>query len=53
MTKSPKTIRDDAMGVDALNLFEKHKIDDLVVVNARGEPVGIVDGQDLPKLKIL
>lgn len=53
MTKSPKTIRDDAMGVDALNLFEKHKIDDLVVVNARGEPVGIVDGQDLPKLKML
>jgi arabinose-5-phosphate isomerase len=53
MTRSPKTIRDDALGVDALRLFELHKIDDLIVVNARGQPVGLVDGQDLPKLKIV
>lgn len=53
MTRSPKTIRENAMGVDALNLFEKYKIDDLVVVNRHGKPVGIVDGQDLPRLKII
>ena len=53
MTRSPKTIRDDALGVDALRLFEAHKIDDLIVVNARGKPVGLIDGQDLPKLKIV
>ena len=53
MTRSPKTIRDDALGVDALRLFEAHKIDDLIVVNARGNPVGLIDGQDLPKLKIV
>ena len=53
MTRSPKTIRDDALGVDALRLFEAHKIDDLIVVNARGIPVGLIDGQDLPKLKIV
>jgi arabinose-5-phosphate isomerase len=53
MTRSPKTIRDDALGVDALRLFEAHKIDDLIVVNARGRPVGLIDGQDLPKLKIV
>ena len=53
MTRSPKTIRDDALGVDALRLFETHKIDDLIVVNARGNPVGLIDGQDLPKLKIV
>jgi arabinose-5-phosphate isomerase len=53
MTRSPKTIRDDALGVDALRLFEAHKIDDLIVVNAHGKPVGLVDGQDLPKLKIV
>jgi len=53
MTRSPKTIRDNALGVDALRLFELHKIDDLIVVNARGQPVGLVDGQDLPKLKIV
>lgn len=53
MTRTPKTIRDDALGVDALRLFEAHKIDDLIVVNARGRPVGLIDGQDLPKLKIV
>ena len=53
MTRTPKTVRDDALGVDALRLFEAHKIDDLIVVNARGQPVGLIDGQDLPKLKIV
>ena len=53
MTRSPKTIRDDALGVDALRLFEAYKIDDLIVVDAKGKPVGLIDGQDLPKLKIV
>ena len=53
MTRAPKTIRDTALGVDALRLFEAHKIDDLIVVDARGRPVGLIDGQDLPKLKIV
>ena len=50
---SPKTIRDDALGVVAPRLFELHKIDDLIVVNARGVPVGLIDIQDLPKFKIV
>ena len=53
MTRRPKTIREDALGVEALRLFEAHKIDDLIVVDARGRPVGLIDGQDLPKLKIV
>ena len=53
MTRGPKVIREDALGVDALRLFESHKIDDLIVVNARGKPVGLIDSQDLPKLKIV
>jgi arabinose-5-phosphate isomerase len=53
MTRKPKVISQDALGVDALRMFEAHKIDDLIVVNARGQPVGLIDGQDLPKLKIV
>ena len=53
MTRQPKVISQDALGVDALRLFEAHKIDDLIVVNARGQPVGLIDGQDLPKFKIV
>jgi arabinose-5-phosphate isomerase len=53
MTRTPRVISEEALGVDALRLFEAHKIDDLIVVDSRGKPVGIVDGQDLPKLKIV
>ena len=53
MTRTPKVIRDDALGVDALRLFELHKIDDLIVVDKSGRPVGLIDGQDLPKFKIV
>ena len=53
MTRSPKTVAEDALGVDALRLFQAHKIDDLIVVDAKGKPTGLVDGQDLPKLKIV
>jgi arabinose-5-phosphate isomerase len=53
MTRNPKVIAEDALGVDALRIFEAYKIDDLIVVNARGQPVGLVDSQDLPKFKIM
>lgn len=51
MTRSPKSIAAGSLAIDALRMFEKHKIDDLVVIDAAGKPVGVVDGQDLPKLK--
>jgi arabinose-5-phosphate isomerase len=53
MTRSPKTIDEDVLGVEALRIFEAHKIDDLIVLNRRGQPVGLVDSQDLPKLKLI
>jgi arabinose-5-phosphate isomerase len=36
-----------------LNLLESHRIDDLVVVDDNNAPVGIVDSQDLTRLKLL
>jgi arabinose-5-phosphate isomerase len=53
MTPSPICIREDALLVEALKIFNERSIDDLIVVNARREPVGLVDSQDLPKLKIM
>jgi arabinose-5-phosphate isomerase len=53
MTRNPKVIAENALGVDALRLFESFKIDDLIVVNTHHRPVGLIDGQDLPKLKIV
>jgi arabinose-5-phosphate isomerase len=53
MTRAPKTIAETALAADALRLFDTHKIDDLIVISARGRPVGLIDGQDLPKFKIV
>jgi len=53
LTPRPISVRDDALAVEALKVFNERNIDDLIVVNARHEPVGLVDLQDLPKLKIV
>jgi arabinose-5-phosphate isomerase len=53
MTPKPICIRDTALAVEALKMFNERNIDDLIVVNAKREPVGLIDSQDLPKLKIM
>ena len=53
MTRNPICIREDALAQEALKIFDEHNIDDLLVVNARREPVGLLDSQDLPKLKLM
>lgn len=53
MTPRPICIRDTALAAEALKIFNERNIDDLIVVNAKNEPVGLVDSQDLPKLKIV
>ncbi|WP_040550637.1 KpsF/GutQ family sugar-phosphate isomerase [Pedosphaera parvula] len=53
MTRNPICIRDEALAQEALKIFNERNIDDLIVVNARREPVGLIDSQDLPKLKLM
>lgn len=53
MTPNPISIKDSALASDALAIFNERNIDDLIVVNAKKEPVGMIDLQDLPKLKLL
>jgi arabinose-5-phosphate isomerase len=53
MTKNPVTIQETALAVEALKVFEAAKIDDLLVVNPEGQPVGLVDGQDLPRFHLV
>ncbi|HTD65140.1 MAG TPA: KpsF/GutQ family sugar-phosphate isomerase, partial [Candidatus Limnocylindria bacterium] len=53
MTRNPISIRDEALAVEALKIFNERNIDDLIVVNAKKEPVGLIDSQDLPKLKLM
>jgi arabinose-5-phosphate isomerase len=53
MTRNPVCIRSDALAAEAVKIFNERNIDDLIVVNAKKEPVGLVDSQDLPKLKLM
>jgi len=53
MTPRPVCICENALAVEALKIFNERNIDDLIVVNTKNEPVGLVDSQDLPKLKIV
>ena len=53
MTKSPLFVYDDAYAAELLKIFEKKRIDDLPVCDRSGRVVGLVDIQDLPKMKVL
>ena len=53
MTKSPLFVHDDAYAAELLKIFEKKRIDDLPVCDRSGRVVGLVDIQDLPKMKVL
>ena len=53
MTPKPITIRQEALAVEALRIFQQRQIDDLIVVDEGKHPVGIVDSQDLPKFKMM
>jgi len=53
MTQRPICIREDALAMEALKIFNERNIDDLIVVNRQNEPVGLIDSQDLPKLKLM
>jgi arabinose-5-phosphate isomerase len=53
MTTQPITIQNGALVAEALKVFEENPIDDLLVVSEEGKPLGMIDGQDLPKLRVV
>ena len=53
MTRSPKTIGPDRLAAEALRILREHKIDELVVVDAKRRPLGLLDVQDLLKAGIV
>ncbi len=53
MTPKPITVRVDKLAVEVLNIFQSHRIGDLIVVDRKNHPVGLVDAQDLAKVKLV
>ena len=53
MTKNPKFVVVDQLVGEVLRFLEEYRIDDLVVVDAEGSAVGMIDTQDLTRLQIV
>jgi arabinose-5-phosphate isomerase len=53
MTRNPKRIHQDALASEALAILNKYRIDELPVVDDAGRPVGLVDVQDLVRLRVV
>jgi arabinose-5-phosphate isomerase len=53
MTPNCKRVREDALAAEAMAVFHKFRIDELPVVNADDQPVGLIDVQDIVAIKIV
>ena len=53
MTKDPITIQENRLAVEAIQVIGDNRIDDLVVIDETGKPIGLVDSQDLSRMKLV
>jgi arabinose-5-phosphate isomerase len=53
MTRNPITVSADSLAVEAVKSIGINRIDDIVVLDSNGKPVGLVDTQDFARLKII
>ncbi len=53
MSKNPKTIFDDQIIIDAINLMEMNKINGILVVNRESKLIGAFNMHDLFKAKVI
>ena len=53
MHANPRTIRDDALAVEAAELMEQHRITSVLVVDAEGRLCGALNTNDLMRAKVI
>jgi arabinose-5-phosphate isomerase len=53
MSKGPRSIRPEALAAEAVQIMEAHKVNQLLVVDARGELVGALNMHDLFRAKVI
>jgi arabinose-5-phosphate isomerase len=53
MTPAPRTIRPEALAVEAVQLMERHKVNQLLVVDEGGRLVGALNMHDLFRAKVI
>lgn len=53
MTPHPVSIQADHLAAEVLATLQNYRVDDIVVVDEAGKPVGMVDTQDLTRLRLI
>jgi arabinose-5-phosphate isomerase len=53
MTRGPRTITPDRLAVEAVEIMEKHKVNQILVVSETGQLVGALNMHDLFKGKVI
>jgi arabinose-5-phosphate isomerase len=53
MSAGPRTIRPEALAVEAVQIMEKHKVNQLLVVDERGVLIGALNMHDLFRAKVI
>ena len=53
MTKDPITIQEDRLAAEVIQVIGSNRIDDLVVTDEQGNAIGLVDSQDLSRMKLI
>jgi arabinose-5-phosphate isomerase len=53
MSREPRTIRPEVLAAEAVHIMETHKVNQLLVVDARGELVGALNMHDLFRAKVI
>jgi arabinose-5-phosphate isomerase len=53
MSKNPRTVRPDALVVDAARVLRQARVDQVPVVDEKDRPVGLLDVQDLLAARVL
>jgi arabinose-5-phosphate isomerase len=53
MTRAPKTVRPDALAAEAVQLMERHKVSQMLVVDPSGALVGALNTHDLLRAKVI
>lgn len=52
MTANPISVNDTDLALDVIDAFREHKIDEIIVVDSESKVVGLIDSQDLARMRI-
>jgi arabinose-5-phosphate isomerase len=53
MTRNPRTLRSETLAAEAVHIMEEHKVNQVLVVDARGALVGALNMHDLFRAKVI